>query len=523
MKDITFPSRPVSSELLPFRKRCCSVAVLGFCALNAVMQAQASPAAPSSARQNIVLLIADDMGWGDLSSYGHPVFETPNIDRMAQEGQRWTDFYVSSPICSPSRGAMLTGRVETRTGLYGVSNSVVVENDPNSFLDKEATIAQVLKGNGYSTALFGKWHLGDAAGAYPTRVGFDEWWGTPMSNDAYFVGGVTNEQLRKRAMGGEPLKKIFGEYLAQATASFSQPKSELWNTPLISSKRVGTGTEARYEDQELERPIDQKTYNRRLTDQVVDYVGKKHDQPFFVWVGYEKPHLPHFAGPEFEGKSKGGRIGDAIAELDHSVGRVLEALRSGGNDKDTLVVFVSDNGPWLWFEALSGSAGVLREGKKSTYEGGVRVPALFWQPGTIKPSVVHGIGSTYDLLPTFVAMAGAKLPVAELDGIDLSVTLKGGKDSPRHTMPYYLGGKLMAWREGDWKLNIYEASAHFGGRNGKLPQPTLYHLGRDPGEKYDQAANEPTIVERLLRSASDFEQSVAKAEPGFDRILKASK
>lgn len=524
--EMTAPSRPVSGEFQPIRKRrgtVAALAALSFCALHAVMEAQAAPAAPGPGRPNIVLLIADDMGWGDLSSYGHPVFETPNIDRMAQEGQRWTDFYVSSPICSPSRGAMLTGRVETRTGLYGVSNSVVVANDPNSFLDKETTIAQVLKGNDYSTALFGKWHLGDAAAAYPTRAGFDEWWGTPMSNDAYFVGGVTNEQLRKRAMSGEPLQKIYGEYIAQATASFTKPRNEMWDIPLISSHRVEVGTQVRYEDKELERPIDQGTYNRRLTDQVVDYVGKKHERPFFAWVGYEKPHLPHFAGPEFEGTSRGGRIGDAIAELDHSVGRVLDALRRSGNDKDTLVVFVSDNGPWLWFEELSGSAGVLREGKKSTYEGGMRVPAVFWQPGTVTPAVVHGIGSAYDLLPTFAAMTGARLPAAELDGVDLSVTLKGQADSPRHTMPYYLGGKLMAWREGDWKLNIHEASARFGGRKGKLAKPTLYHLGRDPGEKYDQADKEPAIAERLLRSALAFEQSVTKEGPGFDRVLKASR
>jgi len=159
----------------------------------------------------------------------------------------------------------------------------------------------------------------------------------------------------------------------------------------------------------------------------------------------------------------------------------------------------------------------------STYEGGVRVPAIFWQPGVIKPAVVHGIGSGYDLLPTFSALAGATLPAIALDGVDLSETLKGRRDSPRTTMPYYLGGKLMAWREGDWKLNIYESSARVGGSEGKLQPPTLYNLGRDPGEKYDQANKEPEIAQRLLKHAQTFEQSISKAPAGFDRVLQTLK
>ncbi|MGY4816884.1 sulfatase-like hydrolase/transferase [Pseudomonas chlororaphis subsp. piscium] len=504
----------------PKRRLITALALMGICALSS-MQAQAAPA--TRERPNIILLIADDMGWGDLASYGNPVLETPNLDRMAQQGQRWTDFYVSSPICSPSRGAMLTGRVETRTGLYGVHNNVVIENDPNTFLDEEVTVAQILKGSGYQTALFGKWHLGDVPAAYPTRSGFDIWWGTPKSNDGYFVGGVTTEALRKRALAGESRQKLYAEYLAQASANFTNPRNEMWDLPLVKSDRLEANGQVRFEDSVLERPIDQKTYNRRLTDQVVNYVGQPHERPFFVWVGYEKPHLPHFAGPEFEGTSKGGRLGDVIAELDHSVGRVLDSLRKSGNDKNTLVVFVSDNGPWLRFEELVGSAGVLREGKSSTYEGGVRVPAIFWQPGVIKPAVVHDIGSAYDLLPTFSALAGARLPAVALDGVDLSGTLEGRQPSPRTSMPYYLGGKLMAWREGDWKLNIYESSARIGGPEGKLQPPTLYNLGRDPGEKYDQAAKEPEIAQRLLEDAQAFEQSFSKAPAGFDRVLETLK
>jgi len=482
-------------------------------------QAPARTAAPT--RPNIVVLVADDLGWGDLGSYGHPVFRTPNLDRMAAEGQRWTNFYVSSPVCSPSRGAMLTGRVETRTGLYGVVNTVQIEDDPYGFPDRETTVASLLRDAGYATALFGKWHLGDAPRAYPTRHGFDSWWGTPMSNDAYFIGGVSTSELRRRYAAGESPLALFSLYYEQATASFRHPRSEYWNLPLIRSERIAKAGGAGYRDEVIERPIDQRQYNRRLTDQVVGFVGGKHDKPFLAWVGYEKPHLPHLPAPEFAGSSKGGPVGDAIAELDHSVGRVLDALRRSGNAKDTVVVFVSDNGPWILYEDMVGSAGILRDGKASTYEGGARVPALFWWPGTIRPAVVDGIGATYDFLPTLVALAGARLPDAAIDGVDLGPALRGRAPSARQVLPYYYKGRLQAWRDGDWKLNLYETSGRPGGPQRKLDKPTLYHLGRDPAEKYDQAAAEPAIAERLARAALAFEASIARAEPEFDRVNAA--
>jgi arylsulfatase A-like enzyme len=524
MTGFAFAARAVSGfwscirecSRVPFWVGACRVFAVGaICAVSGMIQAQnVATAAP---RPNIVLLIADDMGWGDMSSQGHPVIRTPNLDRMAAEGQRWTDFYVSSPICSPSRGAMLTGRVETRTGLYGVRNPVTIENDPYGFPDSETTVATVLRNAGYENALFGKWHLGDTPRAYPTRHGFDRWWGTPMSNDGYFV---KMSEYRQRLESGEPAAKIYADYVRDARSAFGAPRTEMWDIPLIASERIrgGAGTPVRYTDEQIERPINQYTYNKRLTDQVVEFVGRKHQQPFFAWVGYEKPHLPHFPGPEFAGKSKGGSLGDVMAELDHSVGRVLEALRRSGNDKDTLVVFISDNGPWYWFEDMSGSSGMLREGKLSTYEGGPRVPALFWWPGTIKPAIVDGIGSTYDFMPTFAALAGAQPPAVTIDGLDLTSALRGTTASPRQIMPYYFNGTLRAWRDGDWKLHLYETTSRLGGKSGRLEKPTLYHLGRDPGEKFDQAAREPAIAERLLKAAQDFERSIAKASPVFDRV-----
>jgi len=490
-------------------------------------QAQAapegSPHASPSTRPNIILLIADDLGWGDLGSYGHPVFRTPNLDRMAAEGQRWTNFYVSSPVCSPSRGAMLTGRVETRSGLYGALNSVQVEGDPYGFPDRETTVANLLHDAGYATALFGKWHLGDAPRAYPTRHGFDSWWGMPMSNDAYFAGipgGVSIKELRQRFAKGESPKELFALYYRQAVAAFRDPKNSYWNSPLIASERVEANGKTDYRDRVVERPVDQPSYNKRLTDQVVDFIGRKRDQPYLAWVGYEKPHLPHLPAPEFVGSSKGGPVGDAIAELDHSVGRVLEAVRRSPDAKNTLVVFVSDNGPWILYEELVGSAGMLRDGKASTYEGGSRVPALFWWPGTIRPAVVDGIGATYDLLPTFAALAKAKLPDAVLDGSDLGKTLLQQAPSPRQVLPYYYRGRLQAWREGDWKVNFYDVSGRNpeGGLQAKMAKPTLYNLGRDPGEKFDKAASEPEILQRLQQHAEAFERGITTAAPEFDRV-----
>ncbi|WP_240988031.1 sulfatase-like hydrolase/transferase [Cupriavidus taiwanensis] len=488
-----------------------------------VFQVQAAPDAGRDTRPNIILLIADDLGWGDLGSYGHPVFRTPNLDRMAAEGQRWTNFYVSSPVCSPSRGAMLTGQVETRSGLYGALNSVQVEGDPYGFPDRDTTVATLLHDAGYATALFGKWHLGDAPRAYPTRHGFDSWWGMPMSNDAYFAGvpgGISIKELRQRYAKGESPKALFALYYRQAVAAFRDPKNSYWNSPLIASERVVVNGKVDYRDQVLEQPVEQPSYNRRLTDHVVDFIGSKRNRPYLAWVGYEKPHLPHMPAPEFVGSSKGGPVGDAIAELDHSVGRVLDAVRRSPDAKNTLVVFVSDNGPWILYEELVGSAGMLRDGKASTYEGGSRVPALFWWPGKIRPGVVNGIGATYDLLPTFAALAGVKLPGAVLDGSDLGKTLREQAPSPRQVLPYYYRGRLQAWREGEWKVNFYDVSGRNpeGGLQAKLATPTLYNLGRDPGEKFDKAASEPEILLRLQQHAEAFERSITTAAPEFDRV-----
>ena len=474
----------------------------------------------SAARPNIILIVADDLGWGDLSVYGHPSIRTPNLDRMAHEGQRWTNFYVAAPTCSPSRAAMLTGRVEARSGLYGVRYGVMAEDDPHGFPDRERTVASVLKTAGYRTALFGKWHLGDAPRAYPTRHGFDYWWGLPLSNDAFFVGGTPTAELRKKAAAGMSRSDLIAIYTREARASFQNPINELWNMPLLKSQRTGTEDAPRFIDETVERPFDQASFSGRLTDEVLKYINASDKTPFFAFVGLEKPHLPHIPSKAYAGKSAAGAFGDVMMELDASVGRILDALRLSGKDKNTLVIFTSDNGPWYLFEEFGGSAGMLRDAKSSTYEGGVRVPALFWQPGKIKPALVDGIGSTLDFMPTFAALANATLPDTTLDGYDLRSSLQANAPSPRSTMPYYQNGQLMAWRDGHWKINFFEANGRTY-QTKKLESPTLYHLARDPGEKFDLATTEQAVVERLTNAAKQFEASFTKAEPEFDRRLKS--
>lgn len=476
----------------------------------------ASATTSLTSQPNIILIVADDLGWGDLSVYGHPVIRTPNLDRMAAEGQRWTNFYVTAPICSPSRAAMLTGRVEARTGLYGKAYSVVGENDPHGFPNRETSIASVLKTAGYRTALFGKWHLGDAPHAYPTRHGFDYWWGLAASNDSYFVGGTPTAELRKMLASGVSRADVSNIFRSEARAAFTNPRNDLWNMPLQKSRRIATNE---FSDEKLEQPFKQDTYSARLTDEVLRYISADQGTPFFAYVALEKPHLPHVPSKAFAGKSVAGAFGDVMLELDHEVGRILDRLRLSGKDRNTLVVFTSDNGPWYLFEEFGGSAGILRDAKFSTYEGGVRVPAIFWQPKTIRPAIVDGIASTLEFLPTFAALSHATLPNASLDGYDLSQTLKQNVASPRTNMPYYLNGQLMAWRDSEWKINFFESNGRTY-QTKKLDPPTLYHLGRDPSEKYDVFKTEPETAARLTAAARAFEATINKRDPEFDRRIK---
>jgi arylsulfatase A-like enzyme len=479
--------------------------------------------APS--RPNIIILFADDLGYGDLGSYGHPYNSTPNLDALAREGQRWTDFYVAAPVCSPSRGALMpvcspsrgalmTGQLPNRSGLYGRQLPVLHPNDSAGIPERELTMAEALKAQGYRTAIIGKWHLGDAPDTLPTRHGFDYWFGLPYSNDMDWVGHLTVDELLALAAQGK--NEAVAQEIASRYPKYRDPKIEYWNVPLLRSRRSDDG----YTDELVERPADQHTLTRRYTEEAERFIREAGDQPFLLYLPYTMPHTALFRSKEFVGRSLGGRYGDVIEEIDWSVGEIRRVLEQEGLHEQTLVFFSSDNGPWLAMQRDAGSAGLLSNGKGTTFEGGLRVPGIFWWPGTVKPSVVHDIGSTLDVFATALSLAGAP-PVAGIDGMDLSATLKKGEPSPRDSIAYYRSGELQAFRKGLYKIRLVSEGAY-----GLPPKrtvhetPQLFHLGQDPGEKFDIAAEQPEVVSDLQAAVAAHQAGMDSREPIFDSRLK---
>ncbi|MCR9276495.1 MAG: sulfatase [Pseudomonadaceae bacterium] len=462
---------------------------------------------------NIVILFADDLGYGDLGSYGHPYLRTPNLDTLASQGQRWTDFYVASPVCSPSRGALLTGRLPNRTGLYGRAIRVLFPGDTVGVPDSELTIAEALKSKGYATGMIGKWHLGDAPDAYPTRHGFDYWYGIPYSNDMDWTDGVSFDELVAMSMRGET--EAFQAVIASRGERYFDPKVENWNVPVIRSQRVDGG----FADELVERPAQQDVNTMRYTEEAVAFIERSADSPFLLYLPYSMPHTPLFRSEAFAGKSIGGRYGDVIEELDWSVGKVIAALEEQGVADNTLVIFTSDNGPWLTMRQHGGSAGLLKHGKGTTFEGGMRVPAIFWWPGRIAPAVVSDIGSAMDIYTTALSLAGVA-PENPVDGLDLSPVLLDAEASPRTTLAYYREGDLYAFRKGDYKLHLQTFGAY-----GQAPEktvhevPLLYHLTSDPSERFDVATQYPDVVADILEEIAAHRARLDEKPPLFDKRL----
>ena len=340
---------------------------------------------------NVVFLFADDLGYGDLASYGHPYISTPNLDAMAAEGQRWTDFYVAAPVCSPSRGALLTGMYPNRSGLYGRRLNVLFPGDPYGLPAETVTMAEVLNEAGYRTAIVGKWHLGDAAGALPTRHGFDYWYGLPYSNDMDWARGPDFDGILEMMAAGRGAE-VQAEFAARRALYFD-PRIEYWQVPLMRSRISPDGPV----DDVLERPTVQQTLTRRATEEAVRFITESGDRPFFLYVPYSMPHTPIFRSEPFAGVSAGGRYGDVVEELDWSIGRIRAALTSQGVARDTLVVFTSDNGPWLAMRHHGGSPGLLNNGKGTTfayYRGG---ELQAYRLGRYKLTLVSA--GAYDLPP----------------------------------------------------------------------------------------------------------------------------
>ncbi len=418
-------------------------------------------AAPDKTSPNFVVIFCDDLGYGDLGCYGHPTIRTPQLDRMAREGMKLTQFYSAACVCTPSRAALLTGRLPIRNGMSSDRRRVLFPDSKGGIQADEVTIAEALKAKGYRTACVGKWHLGHLPEFLPTRHGFDEYFGIPYSNDM--------DRVSSAPRGRE---------------AFHKPKVEYWNVPLMRGEKV------------VERPADQPLLTRRYTEEAVEFIKKNKDEPFFLYLAHSMPHVPLFRSTEFRGQSLRGLYGDVIEEIDWSVGQVLETLRREGLDRRTLVVFTSDNGPWLTFGRQGGSAGLLRDGKGSTWEGGMREPTIAWWPGRVPAaSVQPGMASTLDLLPTFLALAGAPPPADRvLDGFDLSKLLEGSSESPRDHMFFYRGRQIFAVRKGPFKAHFITKSS-YGGEPAKTQDPPLlYNLETDPSETDDVAAHHPDIV-----------------------------
>jgi arylsulfatase A-like enzyme len=431
---------------------------------------------------NFIIIFADDMGYGDVGAFGHPTIKTPNLDKMAYESQRWTNFYVAAPVCTPSRAGLLTGRLPVRTGMSSEKRRVLFPDSKGGLPEQEITIASSLKQKGYATACIGKWHLGHLPQYTPNAHGFDYYFGIPYSNDMDRVGTEN--------------------YMETTT----KPKIEYFNVPLMRNSEI------------IERPADQTTITRRYTQEAVRFIEQNNKKPFFLYLAHSMPHIPLFRSPEFENKSLRGIYGDVIEELDWSVGEILKAVIDNKLDKNTIVIFTSDNGPWTIFNELGGSAGILSGGKGGTYEGGMREPTIFWSPGLIKPGVIMELGTTLDLLPTFCKLAGVTLPNDRIyDGYDISPVILSTGRSPRDVVYYYRDTEVFAIRKGAYKVHLITQS-EYGSDKPKVQDPPLvYNLNVDPSEKYNVAKDHPEVIEEIKKILETHKATLTPVENQLEK------
>ncbi len=436
----------------------------------ALLLAPVALRAADAPKPNVVIIFIDDMGYADIGPFGATKQKTPHLDRMAREGMKLTSFYAA-PACSVSRAQVLTG-------CYGARVSVPWVYGPGGkqgLNPAEHTIAERLKERGYATQCIGKWHVGDQPEFLPTRQGFDYYFGIPYSND-----------MQKKAT--ESGKMV---------------------VPLVRDDKVA----------ELLTDEAQSRIVERYTEEAVGFIRASKDQPFLLYLAHTAVHTPIYPGAAFAGKSANGRFGDWVEEVDWSVGRVLDTLREAKLEERTLVIFTSDNGPWLIKGADAGSAAPLRGGKGSTWEGGVRVPTVAWWPGKIAPgSECAAVAGTIDLLPTAVAVAGGTLPAEPvLDGRDISPLLFGKTtQSPREAHYYFRSYALEAVRQGPWKLAIAPQLETMGKPalpDATGPAPRLYHLDEDIGEKTNVAEKHPEIVAKLQALAAKMDAEIGGQKP----------
>jgi arylsulfatase A-like enzyme len=428
-------------------------------------------------KPNIIIILADDLGYGDLSCYGHPTIRTPYLDQMAKEGMRFTQFYVAANVCSPSRAALLTGRLPLRIGMAGEQRVVLFPNSSGGLPASEITIAEALKSAGYSTGIIGKWHLGHLPQYLPAKQGFDYFYGIPYSNDMNSIRNKSNPPL--------PLYK--------------------------DSKVIG------------ENP-DQSLSTKNYTEEAINFIKRNKTKPFFLYYANHFPHEPLSVSNDFKGKSKRGLYGDVVAELDWSVGQVLKTLREQKLDKNTLVIFTSDNGPTLQHREAGGSAGLLYEGKKTTYEGGMRVPAIAWWPGKILTNQIsETVVTSMDIMPTVINLADINFAKdRRLDGADILPVLTGEPGKADKIVYYYNKTTLQAIRKGSWKVHFYILPSSAPAKEfGKLlDQPLLYNLDADPSERLDVSKAHPEIIEDIRKEYDRHVKSFTPMPLQFDAIIE---
>ncbi|MCO6457354.1 MAG: sulfatase [Pirellulaceae bacterium] len=453
------------------------------------VHAEDSPRSP-----NVVVIFMDDMGYADIGPFGAQGYSTPNLDRMAREGRRFTDFYVTQAVCSASRAGLLTGCYNVRVSILGAlgpgSNQGIHED--------EVTLAEICRQKGYATACYGKWHLGHHEKFLPLQHGFDDYFGLPYSNDMWpFHPEVAHLPMAER------LKR--------------------WpHLPLIEGNRV-INAQVTGEDQEQ--------LTTQYTERAVRFIETNKDRPFFLYLPHSMVHVPLYVSDKFRGRSERGLFGDVMLEIDWSVGRILDTLRELKLDQNTLVIFTSDNGPWLSYGDHAGSAHPLREGKGTMFDGGCREPTIAWWPGTIPAgSVCEEPAMTIDVLPTVAHLIGAKLPDHAIDGRNIWPLLAGteGATSPHEAYYFYWGRELQAVRMGQWKLHFPHAYRTLAGRPGGTGgKPAAYQQGRierslfdlrqDPGETTDVKDRHPDIVRRIEQLADRMRDDLgdsARQQPG---------
>ena len=438
-------------------------------------------------KPNFIVIFTDDQGYNDLGCFGSKTIETPHIDQLAEEGRKFTSFYVPCSVCSPSRAALLTGCYPKRIGMH---KHVLFPRSEYGLHSDEYTIADHLKSQGYATTCIGKWHLGHHKETLPTANGFDSYFGIPYSND------MNHPDNSSRPRHGDQLWRD------------QQSAVTLWNTPLMRNEEI------------VEVPVDQRTITRRYTDEAIEFIGMNRDKPFFLYLPHSMPHIPLYVPDDVYDPDPQNAYKCVIEHIDAEVGRLVQTVRDLDLADNTYIIYTSDNGPWLQYKHHGGSATPLRAGKGTTYEGGQRVPCIMWAPGRIPAgTTTDAFTTTLDLLPTVAAITGTQLPDRKIDGLDISTALKTDQ-SPRDEMLYYSPwGNLQGIRQGQWKYLELKKN-----KKDTEPEETEYYLfdlANDIGEQNNLADANPEVLEKLKSRMVEVDKEITENSRPVLRVRRA--